>query len=171
MKISRLLLFLLLVTGSFAAPAAEQNTDAEFDKVADEYIKGWLGAHPLHATSLGFHEHDGRINDFTRLSIDAELSRLKRFDERLKKFDPAKLGQRAAIDLRILQAAVKKDLFQAVVMGTFENNPMTYAQALDLNVYIKRNFAPLEDRARSIIQIESQAPNIMIAAKTNLAPI
>ncbi|MBA3715982.1 MAG: DUF885 domain-containing protein [Pyrinomonadaceae bacterium] len=48
---------------------------------------------------------------------------------------------------------------------------MTYAQALDVNTFIKRNFAPLEDRARSIIQIESQAPNIIIAAKTNLAAV
>ena len=55
-------------------------------------------------------------------------------------------------------------------MASFENNPMTYAQALDVNIYIKRNFAPLEDRARSIISIENQMPNIVIAAKTNLAP-
>ena len=172
MKLTRLF-FVLLLLGFpiFARAAAEPSTDAELDKVADDYIKGWLAAHPLEATSLGFHEFDGRINDYTRLSIDAELSRLKRFDQRLAKFDATKLGQRAAIDLRILQAAVKKDLFQMVEMASFEGNPMTYAQALDANTFIKRNFAPLEDRARSIIQIESQAPNIMIAAKTNLAPI
>lgn len=171
MKPSRLLVVLFALALPFVARATEQNNDAELQKVAEEYIKGWLSAHPIEATGLGFHEYDGRINDYTRLSIDAELSRLKRFDERLKKFDPAKLGARPAVDLRILQAAVKKDLFQMVEMGSFENNPMTYAQALDVNTFIKRNFAPLEDRARSIIQIESQAPNIVIAAKTNLAPI
>jgi uncharacterized protein (DUF885 family) len=161
--------FLLALT--LPVPARAQNTDADLDKVAEEYIKGWLAAHPIQATSLGFHEYDGRINDFTRLSIDAELSRLKRFDERFRKFDATKLGPRAAIDLRILQAAIRRDLFDMQDMGAFEINPMTYAQALDLNTFIKRNYAPLEDRARSIIQIESQAPNIMIAAKTNLAPI
>ena len=171
MKLTRFFFALLMLALPLTHQAAEQNTDAEFDKVAEEYIKGWLAAHPIAATSLGFHEYDGRINDYTRLSIDAELSRLRRFDERLKKFEPAKLGPRAAIDLRILQAAVKKDLFEAVDMATFENNPMTYAQAIDVNTFIKRNFAPLEDRARSIIQIESQTPNIMIAAKTNLAPV
>ncbi|MCA1658896.1 MAG: DUF885 family protein, partial [Verrucomicrobiaceae bacterium] len=172
MKLARFILLLLFVSAvASLARAAEQNTDAELDKVAEEYVKGWLAAHPINATSLGFHEYDGRINDYTRLSIDAELSRLKRFDERLKKFDLTKLGARAGLDLRILQAAVKKDLFEAIDMATFESNPMTYAQALDVNTFIKRNFAPLEDRARSIIQIESQAPNIMIAAKTNLAPI
>ncbi len=171
MKLTRLVPVLLLFGLGLISHAAEPSTDAELDKVAEEYIKGWLAAHPIAATGLGFHEYDGRINDYTRLSIDAELSRLKRFDERLKKFDLAKLGPRAAVDLRILQAAVKKDLFEMVEMGSFELNPMTYAQALDVNTFIKRNFAPLEDRARSIIQIENQAPNIMIAAKTNLAAV
>ncbi|MBA3882420.1 MAG: DUF885 family protein, partial [Chthoniobacterales bacterium] len=171
MKPTRLVLVLLFLGFALSSQAAEQNNDAEVDKLAEEYIKGWLAAHPIAATGLGFHEYDGRINDYTRLSIDAELSRLKRFDERLKRFDPAKLGARAAVDLRILQAAVKKDLFEIVEMGSFETNPMTYAQALDVNTFIKRNFAPLEERARSIVQIESQAPNIIIAAKTNLAAV
>nr|MBA2242316.1 DUF885 family protein [Chthoniobacterales bacterium] len=157
-----------LLTHSFAAAEAP---DAELDKIADEFIRGWLAAHPLVATSLGFHEYDGRISDFTRLSIDAELSRLKRFDERLKKIDLAKLGARAAVDLRILQSAIRRDIFDIQEFGTFENNPMTYAQALDVNVYIKRNFAPLEDRVRSIIAVENQLPNVIIAAKTNLAPV
>lgn len=171
MRFPRLLLLLLVNLLPLSLFAAEENPNAEFEKVADEYIKGWLAAHPLQATSLGFHEYDGRINDFTRLSIDAELSRLKRFDERLKKFDSAKLNPSSANDLRLLQTAVKKDLFDIQDMGSFENNPMTYAQALDVNVYIKRNFAPLEDRVRSIIAIENQTPNIIIAAKTNLAAV
>ncbi len=53
-------------------------------------------------------------------------------------------------------------------MSVFERNPMVYAGAADVNVYIKRNFAPLEDRVRSLVAIESQIPNILIAARTNL---
>jgi uncharacterized protein (DUF885 family) len=53
-------------------------------------------------------------------------------------------------------------------MSIFERNPMVYARAADVNVYVKRNFAPLEDRVRSLVTIESQIPNILIAAKTNL---
>jgi len=149
---------------SFAA----QTADAEYEAVADEYIKGYFAAHPLQGTALGLHEYDGKITDYSRLALDAELSRLRRFDDRLAKFDPSKLSPRQSIDLRILQAAVKKDLFQMQDMSTFERNPMVYARAADVNVYIKRNFAPLEDRVRSLVAIESQIPNILIAAKTNL---
>jgi uncharacterized protein (DUF885 family) len=149
---------------SFAA----ETEDGEYEAVAEEYIKGYLGAHPLEGTALGLHEYDGKITDYSRLALDAELSRLRRFDDRLAKFDPGKLSPRQSVDLRILQAAVKKDLFEMQDMSVFERNPMVYARAADVNIYIKRNFAPLEDRVRSLVAIESQIPNILIAARTNL---
>jgi uncharacterized protein (DUF885 family) len=163
---SFILLFVAL--GVFPRGFAAETEDGEYEAVAEEYIKGYLGAHPLEGTALGLHEYDGKITDYSRLALDAELSRLRRFDDRLSKFDPAKLSSRQSIDLRILQAAVKKDIFEIQDMSVFERNPMVYARAADVNVYIKRNFAPLEDRVRSLVAIESQIPNILIAAKTNL---
>src|SRR5437763_4843290 len=163
-RIFVILLLLSLGGRTFAA----QTQDAEYEAVAEEYVKTYLAAHPLEGTALGFHEYDGKISDYSRLALDAELSRLRRFDDRLAKFDPAKLSSRQSVDLRILQAAVKRGLFEMQDMSVFERNPMVYARAGDVNVYIKRNFAPLEDRVRSIVAIESQIPNILIAARTNL---
>ncbi len=154
----------LLCRSGFAA----QTADAEYEAVSEEYIKGYFAARPLQGTALGLHEYDGKITDYSRLALDAELSRLRRFDDRLTKFDPSKLSPRQSLDLRILQAAVRKELFQMQDMSIFERNPMVYARAADVNVYVKRNFAPLEDRVRSLVTIESQIPNILIAAKTNL---
>jgi uncharacterized protein (DUF885 family) len=166
---------LLLVTGCLFPECirgfAAETENGEYEAVAEEYIKGYLGAHPLEGTALGLHEYDGKITDYSRLALDAELSRLRRFDDRLSKFDPGKLSSRQSIDLRILQAAVKKDLFEMQDMSVFERNPMVYARAADVNVYIKRNFAPLEDRVRSLVAIESQIPNILIAARTNLSDV
>jgi uncharacterized protein (DUF885 family) len=161
----------LFVTALFlpgASSFAAQTADADYEAVAEEYIKGYLAARPLQGTALGLHEYDGKISDYSRLALDAELSRLRRFDDRLNKFDPTKLSQRQSIDLRILQAAVKKELFQMQDISVFERNPMVYARAADVNIYVQRNFAPLEDRVRSLIAIESQVPNILIAARTNL---
>ena len=171
MKLSRCLSVLAISFLALVQGALADNSDADFNSVAEEFIKGYLTARPLEAVALGFHEYDGKINDYTRLSIDAELSRLKRFDDRLKKFDLKKLSARNAIDLRILQAAISRELFLIQDMAIFERNPMTYAHAIDLNIYISRKFSPLEDRLRSIIAIEAQAPNILIAAKTNLADV
>jgi uncharacterized protein (DUF885 family) len=168
MKILRRFLFVIALFLPAANSFAAQTADSDYEAVAEEYIKGYLAARPLQGTALGLHEYDGKITDYSRLALDAELSRLRRFDDRLNKFDPTKLSPRQSIDLRILQAAVKRDLFEMQDMSAFERNPMVYARAADVNVYIKRNFAPLEDRVRSLVAIESQIPNIVIAARTNL---
>ena len=171
MKASLSLLCLVALCLSCGSSFATQTADVEYEAVAEEYIKTYLAAHPLEGTALGLHEYDGKITDYSRLALDAELARLRRFDDRLTKFDPGTLSSRQSIDLRILQAAVKKDLFEMQDMSAFERNPMVYARAADVNVYIKRNFAPLEDRVRSLVAIESQIPNILIAARTNLQEV
>ena len=164
-------LFVIALFLPWASSFAAQTADDDYEAVAEEYIKGYLAARPLQGTALGLHEYDGKITDYSRLALDAELSRLRRFDDRLNKFDPTKLSPRQSIDLRILQAAVKKELFQMQDISVFERNPMVYARAADVNIYVQRNFAPLEDRIRSLVAIESQVPNILIAARTNLKEV
>ncbi len=169
MKLFRalVLLLLLFVPKFFAA----QNADSEFAAVADEFTKGYLSARPLLGTQLGLHEYDGRAPDYSRLALDAELQRLRRFEDRLHKFDPEKMSAREGIDLRVLQATIANELFESQEVHKFERNPMTYAHCADLNIYIARNFAPLEDRVRSLSVIEAQIPNILIAGKTNLESV
>src|ERR1700756_383913 len=108
--------FCLFVAIALSSPTATgfalQTPDSEYEAVAEEYIKGYFVARPLLATAIGLHEYDGRITDYRRLALDAELARLKRFDDRLAKFDLDKLSQRQSIDLRILRAAVKKEIFE-----------------------------------------------------------
>ncbi|HLW35729.1 MAG TPA: DUF885 family protein, partial [Chthoniobacterales bacterium] len=164
---------LILVALALPAPTvvALQTPDAEYEAIAEEFIKGYFTARPILGTSFGLHEYDGKITDYSRLALDAELSRLKRFEDRLEKFELNKLSPRQSIDLRILQAGIRKEIFQREAMSIYERNPMVYARAADVSAYIKRNFSPLEDRVHSIIGIESQVPNIMIAARTNLDPV
>src|SRR5437879_9749955 len=117
---------------------------------------------------LGLHEYDGRLTDFSMASIQAELARLKSFDKRLDGISPAALSPQASDDFRILRAEVRKELFQFEDMRAYTRNPMTYAQALDVSGYIKRDFAPLAQRTRSIIAILNETPKVMAAGRANL---
>ena len=156
---------------ALAAQEATGTTDADFEKLARDYIAGFLAARPLQGVALGLHDYDGKIGDYSRLAIDAEIERLHRFDTELSKIDPVTLSKSADIDRRILLAAIAGQLFLIEEMGIFEKNPMIYARAIDVNIYIKRDFKPLDDRVRDIVTIEDQAANIMTAAKTNLAAV
>ena len=151
------------------SPTSSPSPEAQFNNQATDFIAGYLAARPLRAVALGLHQYDGKIADYTRLAIDAEVERLKRFQGIFSKLDPATLSKQADLDRRILLVAIAVELFQIQDLGIFDRNPMTYARALNLSIYIKRDFKPLEDRLSDIIAIEDQAGNVMTAAKTNLA--
>ncbi len=145
--------------------------DGDFDKLALDFMGGYLAARPLTGVALGLHQYDGKIGDYSRLAIDAEIERLRRFQGALQKLDASKLSKRADIDRRILLSAIASELLLYVDMAVFEKNPMAYARALDVSIYIKRDFKPLADRVHDIVNIEDQAGNVMTAAKTNLATV
>ena len=161
---------LLIVLTGCAGPTRREMVDADqrFAQMAGEFERGYLAWRPQAGTSLGLHEYDGKLTDFSRASLDAERARLKRFDQALATLDRKRLSAQTLYDLRILQAAIKNELFRFEEMESYTKNPMTYADAIDVNIYIKRNFAPLEERVQSIIAIESEAPRVIAAAKANL---
>src|SRR5258707_8502506 len=167
------LLFLIALTGCARLPQSsstlENNSDAVFARVADDYIAGYLAWRPQTGTSLGFHDYDGKVTDFSQPSLNSELDRLTTFDHRLAILDKNHLSPTSFYDYRILRSAIKREMFAFDQARIYSQNPMTYASVLDVNIYIKRDFAPLEDRVRSIIAVLGNAPQIMAAARANLA--
>ena len=151
-----------------AAPGAN-DADAAFARLADEYLSGYLAWRPQLGTTLGLHEYDGKLTDYSTVSIQTELGRLKSFAGRLAGLSADALSAGAAYDYRILRGAIQREIFSFEGMDIYGRNPMTYAGALDVSTYIKRDFAPLEQRARSLVAILHQAPALFAAARANLA--
>jgi len=161
-------LFVLFSCDQKPAPTEKVSGDPAFQKLADDYISGYLAWRPILGVALGYHQYDGKVTDVSKESLGKELGRLKEFDQELSATDTASLSPKMFYDFRILQSAIKTEIFNFEDMGEFDKNPMTYAQALDVSVYIKRDFAPIEDRIKSIIAIEKKAQPVFAAAKVNL---
>jgi uncharacterized protein (DUF885 family) len=169
--VNKLLLSILLACAGCAQIPTNQsneNTNTAFERTANEYINGYLAWRPQTGTGLGFHQYDGKVTDFRKASLDIELARLKDFEARLAAFDLATLSRQNSFDCRILRNSIKRETFGFEQMKIYSQNPMTYAGVLDVNIYIKRNFAPLPERVRSVTSILQEAPAIMAAARENL---
>ena len=171
-----LLLSVLMLSGCRSARenAGQEATvasasDREFQKVAEEFLAGHLQWRPAQGVALGLHEYDGRTTDYSRASLDAELARLKNFERRLGMIATASLTPRTFYDYRILRAAIAREIFRFEEREAFTLNPMTYAGALNVLIYVKRDFAPFEQRVKSLTTILDNAPNIFTAARANLA--
>jgi uncharacterized protein (DUF885 family) len=172
MKLRYILPLALVLVGYLeivqAEPATNTAAELKFALRAEEYIAGYLAWRPAIGTALGLREYDGKVTDFSRDSVRSEVARLRRFDRELAAFPTGSLGPKARHDYRVLRAAIANELFSFEDMASYTSNPMTYANVLDVNIYIKRDFAPLPDRVRSIIAIEMEAPRVMAAARANL---
>lgn len=142
--------------------------DAAFQKLSDEYLLGYLNWRPGNGVALGYHQYDGKVTDLSKESLGKELDRLKDYDQKLSVTDTASLSPKMFYDYRILRSAIKNEILNFEEMGVYNKNPMTYAEAVDVSIYIKRNFAPIDDRVKSIIAIEKNAPRVFAAAKENL---
>src|SRR5688572_28546180 len=148
---------------------SSDNPDSAFVKLSEEFLDGYLAWRPQTGTYLGLHQYDGKLKDYSKNSIETELARLKEYENKLASFPKDSLNTRMNYDYRILLSAVRQEIFSIEELGIYVKNPMTYAGSLDLNIYIQRNFAPLEERMRSIIAIEKDSPSIFAAARENLA--
>jgi uncharacterized protein (DUF885 family) len=172
MRIVFVILSALLLAGctgtgpNATGPSADAN--AAFARLADDYVGGYLAWRPGAGTSLGLHQYDGKVTDFSQASRDGELARLKSFEQQLADLDVSRLSKKSACDYRVLRGAIEHEVFNFEDGHGLTQNPMTYAGAIDVNIYIKRDFAPLPDRVHSIISILNQTSNVMAAARANL---
>ncbi|HTE00717.1 MAG TPA: DUF885 domain-containing protein [Mucilaginibacter sp.] len=142
--------------------------DAAFQKLTEDFLPKYLAWRPAFGVALGFHEYDGKVTDVSKASVDKELARLKDFVLTLGTIDTASLSPQMFLDYRMLRSNINEEIFTFEDIGQFTNNPMTYAGGIDVSIYVKRDFAPLEDRLKSIIAIEKTAPQLFAAAKANL---
>ena len=140
-------------------------------RLTDEILADQFAFQPLNAVSLGLHQYDGKFVDFSRASVDAEIKRAHEFLKRLDAIDLAALSAPSALDFKLLKLGVQNGLFQLEETGLIDHNPMTYAGVFDANVYLKRDYAPLADRLRSIIATERQVPAVFVAAHANLMEV
>ncbi len=157
----------IIVLFSCNKPGAS-NVDANFNQLSEDYLKGYLDWRPANGTGLGFHQYDGKVTDLSKASIAAELIRLKDFDQKFAALDTAAMSAQIFMDYRLLQSSIKNEISGFEDTQPLFKNPMSYAGAIDVSIYVKRNFAPIENRLRSIIAIEKKAPELFADAKANL---
>jgi uncharacterized protein (DUF885 family) len=152
--------------------------DLAFQKLSEEFLEGYISWRPQYGVFLGLHEYDGKISDFSKTSIDAELSRLKVFEKKFTQIDTGTLSSNMMFDHRIFLNAIRNEILNFEDLQVFKYNPMVYFDptglidgilAMDLSIYLNRSFAPLEDRFKSILSLEKEISRIVTDAKSNLA--
>ena len=166
------LLFLLTACGqSTPTPAGPKGPSAasqQWEKTVNSFIEDYMNNQPAFAAEAGRHEFDGRLPDLSSHGIKREIARLHDQQQQLSAVDASKLQPRERFDRAYLLAVVDKDLFWLEKSGFPFNNPAWYQPQIDPDLYLSRNYAPLDVRMKAYIKYARAIPHMAASIKENL---
>src|SRR6185295_18439586 len=139
-----------------------------WDRLVRSFLDGYFEAHPTFAAGAGRHEYDGRLPDWSLEGIEAETTRLRAERSRAAELDPATLDQRRAFEREILLGVVDSELFWLEAVEWHRRNPLFYAGHFDPNLYLSREYAPLEQRLRAYVDYALAVPKAAAQVRANL---
>lgn len=139
-----------------------------WDRFVRSFLDGYFEAHPTFAAGSGRHEFDGRLPDWSRQALAGEVARLRGERERAEAFDPATLDERRACEREIILSVIDAEVYWIAEARSPFYNPLFYAGAIDPNLYLSRDYAPLEQRMRSYVEYARAVPRAAEQVRTNL---
>jgi uncharacterized protein (DUF885 family) len=151
--------------------AYANSKDDEFEKIAKDYVEGFLSSHPEYATELGDHRFDGQLTDFSAATRNRQLARAKHFRESLKAFDDfSQLTGANQVDVRILRDNIDNEIFKLEELKEADWNPLVYNQSLANSLYllVARDFDSPEKRVPNLRKRMEAIPRVIDQAKANL---
>ena len=148
------------------------NTAATANNQWDKYVEGFLNdyfvAHPEFAVYQGKHEFDGKLPDWSEDGLKKEIARLHAERDKAVAFKNEQLDERQRFERDYLVAQIDKDLFWREIADQPHTNPYFYADSIDPDVYVSREYAPLETRIKSYTAYAKNVPAALNQIKANL---
>jgi hypothetical protein len=167
---SRVLLVptLLLLAGACAAPPKVQQRAPEWDAFVQEFLDSSYAADPAFAVTLGRHEYDGRLADFSDAGIRHQIARLHAARDKALGFDSARLDSAQRFDREYLVSVIDGQLFWTERAEWPWKNPQYYATPLDPQAYVTRDYAPLDQRLKAVTGWARAVPAAVRQIRRNL---
>jgi hypothetical protein len=142
--------------------------NAKWDAYVEQFITDYFTANPHFAVYQGRHEFDGKLPDWSPGGIGNEIERLKSERGKAAAFGDPDLDERQRFERDYLIAQIDKDLFWRETADQPHTNPYFYSDALDPDVYVSREYAPLETRIKSYTAYARSVPPALEQIKGNL---
>ena len=140
---------------------AQQEMDTAFQELSQRLIKEHWDFYPTAGSRIGRHEYDGQLPDLSPSQNKRREEELRRGLSELRGLGANGLGETARLSYRIMELFLRRELFIFNDLKPLENNPMRHTGYLNVSGYIRRDYAPLEDRIRSATSAMKQAPDFL----------
>jgi len=152
-------------------PPTKPSADQAFAALVDKYFDGFYHLHPASATRQGFHQYDAELPNYSRRVVEAEIARTKACLADLDRIPRNSLNKESRFDAHLLEGSMRGRLLDLDQIRLWEKDPNFYNGAISfaLFVLIQRDFAPVDERLRSLIARERRVPEILRNARANVS--
>ncbi|MEP6703659.1 MAG: DUF885 domain-containing protein, partial [Acidobacteriota bacterium] len=152
------------------APIANSNntSNAKWDAYVEQFLTDYFTANPTFAVYQGRHEFDGKFPDWSADGLAKEITRLKSEREKSMAFKDDQLDERQRFERDYVISQIDKDLWWRETADQPHINPYYYSDSIDPDVYVSREYAPLETRIKSYTTYAKNVPAALEQIKGNL---
>jgi hypothetical protein len=142
----------------------------KFKTLSGEILENLQSFYPVISTERGIHTFDYLFTDYSRSSIRKEISRLKKYETRLYKYNKSNLSPESRINLKLLKGNVDIALQNLSKIRWHKINPYMYVSDAINGIYLilTSEYAPLEVRVQNIIARMKGVPDLFKQATDNL---
>ena len=138
-----------------------RGTVAALEELSERLITEHWEFYPTAGSRIGRHEFDGRLPDLSPSSVSRREQEIRSGMDELRALDTASLNADQMLSWKMLDLFLQRELFTFQEMRPLENNPMRQAGFLNVGNYVRRDYAPLEDRLRSATSVLRQVPDFL----------
>ncbi|MGA2343646.1 MAG: DUF885 domain-containing protein [Steroidobacteraceae bacterium] len=152
------------------APAKRPPSQASLEwlKVAEGFEQSYFAAQPSFAALAGKHEYDGQLPDLSAHGLRREIARLHDERDQLTAVDPMLIEPGERFDRAYLLSVVDRDLYWLEKAHYPSTNPYWYLASIDPDMYVSRNYAPLNVRLKAFIKFARGIPKMVTDIQANL---
>jgi hypothetical protein len=139
-----------------------------WDAYVARFLRDYFVAHPDFAVQAGKHQFDGQMPDWSEGGLKREIARLHAEHGKASAFSDEPLDEHQRFERDYLIAQIDADLFWIEVVDQPHTNPIFYSHSLDPDVYVAREYAPLDTRIKSYTAYAKNVPPALKQIKANL---
>jgi hypothetical protein len=142
------------------SPAITTRTAAAapaFALLRERLLAEWLALDPAFGRSVGLHEYDGLVADYSRVALDKQATSFAMALSELDATDAKALNEEDALDLAILKHEATLFRFSLVERDATRKSPRFYEDIFDVESYVDRDYAPAASRLSKLVAHEESA--------------
>ncbi len=144
-------------------------TNKRFKDLEEEIFETEMKRNPTIATGLGIHKYDNQLPKINKKRYQEDIELLKNWKKELQNINPEELNKENQVNRDLGLYTIKKNLFHKQTIQQWKQNP-SVADTIGNGLFllIKRDFAPLKKRIKSIKERIKDIPTIIDQEKTKL---